>query len=350
MGSVTRFAALNTKVHALESHFLSQADYLLLINLHSYEEVIEALKTQTVYKAVFDAHSGQNLSIGVTEALFRRYTFTQYEKLVHYLHNEDRRTFKILFMRFEIESLKWIIRSIYRGESLVGIEEKLMVSKIFSKLNYEALSTCDTLAAVIIQLKGTGYDKILEPYINEDPKRMLFYMEMNLDRVYFKALLKQFGKLKGTDRKYNEQLLGINVDFLNLQWIFRGLRYYKVSSEELFNYSLLGGKYINMTLLKALCYSQGDESFIEIVKGTRYAFLFGNAATLEIYMEREMEVFMYRQFLKLMKQSQMSILTPIGYMHKLEYELRDIFSILEAKRYNMDAEKVKMFLIRSFED
>jgi len=349
MGSVTRFAALNTKVHALESKFLSQADYLLLLQLNTYEEVVEALKTQTVYKAVFDAHPGEDLSIGAIEALFRRYTFTQYEKLVHYLHNEDRKTFKILFMRFEVESLKWIIRSIYRGESLVGIEEKLMVSKIFSKLNYEALSTCDSLASVIQQLKGTGYDKVLEPYVNEDPKRMLFYMEMNLDRVYFKALLKQFGKLKGTDRTYNETLLGINVDFLNLQWIFRGLRYYKVSAEELFNYSLMGGKYINLSLLKSLCYTQGDESFIEIVKSTRYAFLFNNAATLEIYMEREMEVFMYRQFLKLMKQSHMSILTPIGYMHKLEYELRDIFSILEAKRYSMDAEKVKSFLIREFD-
>lgn len=346
MGSVTRFAALNTKVAALESHFLSLEDYRYLIQLGTYEEVVEALKTKTVYKAVFDAHSGEDLDIADIEALFRRYTFTQYEKLVHYLHDVDRKTFKVLFMRFEVESLKWIIRSIYRGESLIGLEDKLMVSKIFSKLNYEALSQCDSLALLIDQLKGTGYDDVLVPYLNENPKRILFYMEMNLDRVYFKTLLKQFAKLKGKERKYNEELLGVNVDFLNLQWIFRGLRYYKVSAEELFNYCLLGGKYINLALLKALCYTQDDDSFIEVVSGTRYGFLFSNTSTLEVNMEREMEVFMYRQFLKVIKQSQMSILTPIGYMHKLEYELRDIFSILEAKRYKLSADEVKPFLIR----
>ncbi len=348
MGSVTRFAALNTKVRALESQFLSDSDYLLLIQLNTYDEVVEALKTQTAYREVFEAHSGETMSISTIEALLRRHTFVQYEKLVHYLNNEDRKTFKVLLMRFEIESLKWIIRSIYRGETLEGVEQKLLISKIFSKLNYEALSTCDSLPSLIEQLKGTGYDKALAPYINENPKRILFYMEMNLDRMYFRALFKQFGKLKGNDRKYNEELLGINIDFLNLQWIFRGLRYYSVSSEELFNYSLMGGKYVNLTLLKALCYSQTDEAFMEIVKGTRYSFLFDGGKTLEVQLEREMEIYMYKHFLKLLKQSQMSILTPISYMHKLEYELRDIFSILEAKRYNMDAERVKGFLIRTF--
>ncbi len=33
-------------------------------------------------------------------------------------------------------------------------------------------------------------------------------------------------------------------------------------------------------------------------------------------------------------------------MHKLEYEMRDVFTLLEAKRYGLDEKKTKEYLVR----
>ncbi|MGB3365852.1 MAG: V-type ATPase subunit [Acidaminobacteraceae bacterium] len=348
MSSVIKFAAVNTKVRALERYLLSNKDYQNMIQSKNVTEIMNYLKEKTLYGEFLEDFDTQNGRVDLLEVRSRMFVFKRYEKLVHYFTGENKKLFKMLFMRYEVENLKLLIRAVYRNEDIERVSNELIESHMFSKIDYKRLGSSTNIEELINNLKGTLYFKLLKPYINENPNRLMFYMEMNLDRIYFKMLGKQIYKLPSSDQKPMLELLGKNTDILNIQWIYRGLKFYKLSPEELFNYSLEYG-YIKFDKLKELCYSSSKEDFIEKLSETRYGFLFEDVATMDQFMERSMERYLYKVLINLKKQAKMNIMPSIIFMHELEFEMRDIFTLLEAKRYNFTEEETKGFLVRVIE-
>ncbi len=171
-------------------------------------------------------------------------------------------------------------------------------------------------------------------------------MEMVLDRLYFTSLYNQIGKLDKHDECVQKELLGKNIDLLNLEWIYRGLKFYKLSPEELINYTLIGGYMLKYNDIKNLCYSKDEKELIDRMINSSYGFLFDNKDTLDLFMERRIERYLYFQFLSYYRKGRMDITQSIAYMHILEYEMRDIISIIEAIRYNLDKNQAKRYLVR----
>ncbi len=346
MSRVGRFAAINTKVKTLSSKLLKKKDYENLIESKSVKDVVEYLKNNTAYKTVLNDINLQHIKVDEIEIIFKKYIISQYRKLIHYFTDEYRKLFKIIFLRYEIEDLKLYLRTIMRNESLKDIGEFIVYSGIHSNIDHEILTNSNDMEEFISNLKGTIYYEILKPYMNEDKEKRLFYMEMSLDGIYFKQLNKQIEKLHREDRRILTELLGQNIDLLNLQWIYRGLKFYRLSPEELINYTLSNGLYLNFNKLKELCYSDNEKVLIDKMVDSKYGFLFDNKDTLEIFMERRIERYLYFLFLEYKKREKMNIIESIVYMHLLEYEMRDIFSIIEAIRYGLNPEESKKFLVR----
>lgn len=145
------------------------------------------------------------------------------------------------------------------------------------------------------------------------------------------------------------ELLGINVDLLNVQWLYRGKRYFQLSPELLFNYCLKHGLRLGLKRLRVLCYLEGTQELVAAMAQTPYGFLFDNPEQLAVAMERDIARMVYGRFEALGQKEQLSLVTPVGYLHRLEYELRDVFSILEAKRYGMSGRETAGFLVRVLE-
>ncbi len=349
MSNVTRYAAINTKIRALEKGLLNNEDYNQLVSKNSVSDVVEYLRDHTEYKSILKEKNITDLDIDKLEVLFKKYIVMHYEKLIHYFTNEYKKLFKILSMRYEIEDLKLYLRAISRKEDIGHIKELMIYAGIYSSLDHEALSSSDNLEELMENLKDTIYYDILRPYLAEDSEKRLFYMEMKLDGLYFKLLSDQGKKLDNEDRKIFTELLGKNIDLLNLQWIYRGLRFYKLSPEELINYTLHNGHYLNYKRIKELCYSDNESQLIEKMLDSRYGFLFDNKNTLEMFMERRIERYLYFLLLEYKRQQKLNIIESVVYIHLLEYEMRDVFSILEAIRYGLSEDDVKRFLVRKLQ-
>jgi V/A-type H+-transporting ATPase subunit C len=175
-------------------------------------------------------------------------------------------------------------------------------------------------------------------------------MEMSLDILYFKMLDKEIKEKLGKSKENTIlEVLGRNSDLLNIQWIYRGLKSYKLSPEELLNYVLLTGYQFNYSDLKKLCYSKNIESLIDQIKKSKYGFLFEGKDDFELLMERNVERYIYNLFRNIEKISTMNLNKSVSYMHKLEYEMRDIFTIMEAVKYNYNPEELKKMLVRNLE-
>ncbi len=346
MDNVARFGAIFTKVKALESKMLSTTDYEALLRTESEEQVIHYLLQHSDYgKAVKKTGQAEVSMIAVERALYQ-YLFDRYEQMMFYVIDADRKLFKALLMRYEIENLKMVIRTVYSQLHDDTIEHNMTTSHHFQIEDFAKLLSLPSLDQLVENLMTTDYGPILKPYLGESHARMLFYMEMNLDRYYFKRLYDCILRLKGAGRKFMEIAFGTNVDLLNIQWIYRGLNHYDLSAEELFNYCLKGGFNLNLKQLKALCYASDSKAFNKILMATRYKTMFGDGESVDLVLERDMERTLYNLFHKQVKEAHLNLITPISYLHSLEFEIRDLFAIIEAKRYHMNAEQTRTFLVR----
>lgn len=347
MGSKSRFAAVNTKVRVLKSRLLTEKDYVKLMEKESVKAQVAFLKESTEYKDVLENLEDLE-NIQEVELRLKQYLMNKYNKFIPYFTGEYRKLFKLMLLRFEIEDLKLYFRALNRKEDFSRIEKMTLLSHFYSGLNFDKLSKSKSLEEFIEGLKGTVYYDILKPYTKEEHQRILFYLEMNLDRLYFNILKTQSLKLDKEDSLLFGEMLGKNIDILNIEWIYRGTKFYHLSPEVLINYTLPNGYEFNYGKIKQMCYS-GEDKLKELVLSSRYDFLFDTEKDVDLYMGRRIERYLYYQFANTFKKGKLDILSSITYIHLLEYEIRDIISILEAKKYELSLNEIKEYLVRKIE-
>ncbi len=346
MGNITRFSAINTKIKALKGRLLTDKDFEIILSKETIQDVALYLKQNTKYNRVLENNDINKIYISDLELLLKKYIVLKYEKIIHYFTNEYRKLFKIIFLRHEIEDIKLYIRALIRGEDLSKAKNLILYSGVYSTVNHNKLAQSKSIKEFIENLKGTLYYRELKNIINEQSE-IMFSIEMNLDRFYFRILFEHIDKLSGQDKKLLNELLGKNIDLLNIQFIYRGLKFYNMSPTELLNYTLIGGYKYTYKDLKEICYSNNLEQFINKFSNSGYKFLFSNNKTINIFMERRIERYMYDLLLYFNKREKMNIIESITYLHLLEYEVRDLISIIEAKRYGLNIYEIMKYLVRS---
>lgn len=328
MYKVRTHAAANAKAKVILGKLLKDDDFEKLINMDSLEEVTAYIMTQTHYKNLVWTPNEDTQDF---EVLIKKHFFNAYEKFFHFYIDEYRDFIKAMFLRYEVENLKLFIRTLSRNEPLSRIINHLLYSHLYSNINYTALEKVESMEDFMFAIKDTEYYEPLSAYIDEDPVQMSFHMEMMLDRRYFNRLYASIMNLKKRDKELMLDILGVNVDILNVQWIYRGRMYFNISSEELFNFTLNAGKNYDYKQLKALCYMDLDV-YREYISSGDYADIFKDK---DYMMERAMEKHLFYILDDITKHAENSIAWPVVLIFKFEYEIRDLFTIIEAKKYNM---------------
>ena len=340
MNRITVHAAACSKAKFLMGKLLKDIDYRNTMQAKDIHEFMEYLTKNTAYRDVF-LEPDTIVHRHEVEIGMRRYLLTNFEKFYHYYFDNYRKFFKVLFMRYEVENLKLFIRAITREEDVHHLGEHLITSAVYSNVDYDEVLKSRNIQEFIDSLKGTIYYNLLKGYLNEESSKMQFYMEMNLDRIYFKKLKDVIVTFKGADYTYMMELLGKNSDLLNIQWIYRAKKFYNLSPEEILNYTLESGLKFDYKRLKELCYLDDVDMIKTTASKTEYNILFTDE---DILMERNMERFLYSLLEELSKKGNLSIIIPLTYMHKLEYEVRDLFTILESIKYEF--EDTEKYLVR----
>ena len=347
MDSVTRYAAVNTKVRALEGQLLKNEDYSNLLFKKSVVEVATYLKQKTHYADILGDINENEIHRGTLEVLLKKSHINRLEKLVYYFHDEYKEFYKSLFIRYEIEDLKAMARIIKTGyyEKSMSTESYIYIGK-YKKMNINNLLASRNLYDFIKGLKRTVYYDYLRPLIENNKEINLFSFEMTLDLAYFSLFFKNLKLINKNDRLLMQNHQGINIDLLNLQWIYRGLKFYNLPPEILFNYTIANGLEFNRNDIKGFCYSKNLDIFKNKILGTKYSFLFDQENTMDIFMERRILRYQYYPLKKTKIKNALNIMQSVVYGLFLETEIRDIISIIENIRYGMSVEEARKFLIR----
>lgn len=347
MSGERRFAAINTKIRVLRTKVLDEKDYISLIEKNNVEEQVAYLRDKTAYRE--ELSRIENLdNIQQVEIELKRHLIAESEKIIKYFTDDYRDFFKTLMLRYEIEDLKLFLRMLERKENTDKIQNLSLLKGKYHSFDIRLIKSSSNLEEFIESLRGTIYYDVLNPYKNEEHAKIIFYMEMNLDRLYFSLLKSKSQNLKREDRIIFEEILGRNVDLLNLEWIYRGIKFYNLLAEELINFALPNGYEFQYKDIKNMCYSNIEE-FIKIVLKTQYNFLFDTKKDVDLYMERRIQRYSLYKFLDAFKKAKLDIHLSMAYIHLLEYEIRDIISILEAKKYGLTMEETKDYLVMKVE-
>lgn len=345
MERVRIFSAPNVKAKYRMGKLLSKLDYENLLGKKSVYEIALYLKENTFYRGVIDNKLNMNdVHRGDLELILKRNIVSNIEDFIHYF-NKGYRDFLVgLLMRYEVEDLKLILRTITRNEDMSDISEKFVHSKRYKNISYEGISNEITIESFIESLKPTLYYRPLQTLTQDDILKREFHMEMNLDYLYFSNLYKITNELNKKDENLIKKLLGKNIDLINLQWIYRAEKYYGLYPEEIFNYTLENGFKITPKKIKKLIYEVDSKNFIEEMESGQYSEIFKNLE--EVQLDRRISNFMLKEFKKAYKEDSLGFGTFILYIHLLEYEIRDIITITEGIRYDLPRDEVEKYLIK----
>ncbi len=341
MASIKKYAGVNTKTRVLKSRLLKKADYLRLLELDTLEDQVKYLKQETSYANALKDDIKLN-DVESIELALKIYLLIQYKKLSKYFTNGYAKLYRILLSRFEIEDLKQIFREVAVGGKIS--KDKFYFDEHHLNLDYNKLCKSQNTDELINNLKGTVYYDALKNYVAEDKSKLIFYVEMTMDKLYFNLLYNQCDDLSKEDKDIFKDIIGAYIDLLNVEWIYRGLKFYDLLPEELFNYSLLNGNEFDLKEIKEMCYSTIEELKTYILR-TKYKFLFDEEKDIDLYMELNIVKYFYSLYKNAFKRGKFDILITISYLHLLEYEIKDIIAIMESKRYGVSVEDTTKYLI-----
>jgi V/A-type H+-transporting ATPase subunit C len=340
MSRFTSYQAINTKMSARKRAFLNEVEWNKLLNCESIAEVTNFLRKRYGYERVL-TEGNKELHRTELETILNRYKVTEIEKFLHYFSGGYQNFFKIFLMQYEIDDLQLILRAIVRNDDKKELQDHFMHSASHTKLNYDKLLQSTDVEEFTSYLKGTPYFDALKNLTKEDATQKPFHMEMRLNMLYYKMLIDATKRLNKRDEQVAKEMIGIQIDYLNIQWIYRAFSYYALSKEEMLMYSLTGGFYLSYKKIKELIYLDGVEVFKDKVTKYMKAPVFKEED--DVFLERNIQSIIVKHFHKI--QARDSIGSVLKYLYMLNIQIIDIISITEGIRYQFPKERITKYLV-----
>ncbi len=325
------------KIGALLSKLLSLEQFKELFSLSNVNGIARYLREKTVYSSYIP--DNEDVHRRELEASIARRYFVELKKIKRYFSYPSKKVLEFVEMRCRVDAVKKIFRTVYLGEKL---EKRFFFCDIFpedfsyTNVNYED---------VLNLFKSEPFYHILVSFSesNKDYSN-LNKLENSIDFWYFSTLNRL---LKLYSNKNVLVFFKKQVDLINVMWIFRARILFHYPPERVLNLILPFGYRLKKEYLNELATVSDREEFFDKLKKTPYYEIFKKKETFpeEYLMERMAERFLYRNAKKLIRTVD-GFSKAIGYLHLLEYEMRDLITVIEAVRYKLSFDDAKVYLIR----
>nr|WP_312576383.1 V-type ATPase subunit [Sedimentibacter sp.] len=343
MNPYISYEAINTKIVSKRGHILKRDDWEKLLDFSTVDQITDFLKNKPEIRKAFQDMKNNDIHRDSLEIILGNYKTIEIEQILHYCSGPYKEFLITMLMENEISDISLILRKISRGEDLKDIEQRFVHSENYTKLDYNRLLSSRSVVQFTENLRGSPYYNGLKTLTNEDAIKREFHIEMKLQVVLYKNLIKKAEKLNDKDKETVNEIIGFKIDLENIQWIYRAISFYDISPEEMLIYSLEGGKKITYRRLKNLCYVKTKEEFKNLVKDYMSFDLFQGVSdsTTDIGID-------YNMYYFLKNNKYNNIGSVISYIYKLGTIIDDLICITEGIKYKVPKEKLKGYLAHKF--
>lgn len=341
-----KFPALMAKVKGLNSKILSENDFKNLINTNSVTEVVEYLKNNTHYDKSFENLDIQKLHRRTVEVIVRNSMLSEFYDIYFYLPMKGQKIFSLMEKRFEIENIKFILRSLH-AEYPENIAKEKLFPLNHNTINYDLLASINSFDDALKVFKNTMYKSIIDSaYQNYQKTNKIQYFLNAFDFWYLKKM-KSSLKSMPSYSKGLKNLFFTQMELANVQWIYRAKILFELSTKEVMNFIMPLTYNLSKQELTNLTKSENVDDFINKISSSYYGDYFKNIKKemLPYIIERICERILLDDSKTLLRKIQNGFDVMSGYLYIREYEYRDLTTIIEGKRYEMDNEKIKSYLL-----
>lgn len=339
MNPYMAYDAVNTKVVTKLGKLMDKEVWNKILSFETVEQLTDYLKELPEISRLLRDFSAEDIHRDSLESLLGKFKTKEIEDILNYFSGPYKDFIKAMLIESEINDLSLILRKISRKQSLEDIKIRFIHSEKYSKIPYDLLISSRSVEEFTQNLKDTPYYIGLRNLSDEDALSREFHIEMKLQGVLYKTLLDKAERLSREDAEVARDIIGHKIDFENIQWIYRAIRYYSISPEEMLVYSLDGGKKITYKRLKALSYVNSVDEFKELVKGYLKYDVFEGITDSSTDIGIDYNVLNY-----LKSKKYHNIGSFISYIFILGIITDDMTSITEGIKYHVPREKLVEYL------
>lgn len=341
--SLLSYSGVTTKVRAMSGKLLTKDDYLALCSTSSVQEFVNYLKGKKPYETVFSQVHIESLHRGDIEKLLTKGIYADFSKIYRFSGSVQRDYLKLHFMKYQVEIIKSCLRMIFdkrKPELNLKLYQAFFLKH--SNMDLVKLTSSTTISELVENLKGTVFYQPLSKLLPIE-KPTLFDYELQLDLFYFVTIYKNCSKLlKGEDLELVKNSLGIQIDLLNIQWIYRAKKYLKLSNVDLYKIIIPIHHKIKLAQIQKLVEAESIEVFGHFLNTTYYGNKF---TTLDNYsLEDEFTQLQEKINKTDSRKNPYSIAVIKSYLYNKEKEVKKLTTVLECVRYGYDPKQIEEYL------
>ena len=344
--SVFKYAYPHAKVRAMKAMLLSEEHFHGLLTAETFDQLLHVLQATPYGDALQDVPPADLTTPRLTALLYKS-LFRDYRKTIRSMPSALQSVFILYYQRYELINLKTILRGMISNvppETTAGL---LLPTEDYTVFSKSRLLDCHDVRDVIEELRGTLFDYPLHLALRRyDQEQEFFPLEMALDIHYYHTLWDAFKKLPNGEEIIVKELIGIVFDILNIAWIIRFKEQYHFSTEEIMNYTIQHGYAFRLAERRRLSEAQDMAELLAYLRTTPYGRMLPENVSLQT-----LHVLLNRQLIKHIRKffsgDPFQIGVIFGYCLLKEFEIADILTIAEAKKYGFSLEQSQQYIIHA---
>ena len=334
--SLITYSGIATKIRAMERWRLTEDDFALLLSQESVLQAVNWLRQIPSYERIFAGMEESGMHRGAIERQLNLAQYQDFAKLYQFANLRQRRFLDLYFMHYEISMIKTCLRQALGGAP-IGVD--LSVFRSFyerhSKVDLEQLLKSRDINQFIGALRGSPYDPALTALARRG-HATLSECENTLDMVYFRYIwLVRKKYLKKKEQEIITQCFGTRMDMLNLQWIWRSKKFYRLSAADI--YAVLIPIHLHLTAdeIRKLVQAENLEALESLLLETYYGPVLKEGLEQGEDMEALAAELDDRIYQMTKRKDPYSIACLNSFLYFKERETRRIITTLETIRYGV---------------
>lgn len=333
MVNILKYPAINAKMKGMYANNFSKNELEELLRQTNLKDAIFILKS----KFPSLENINENLHRKELEQELNNLFIIDILKLLKYLNKNEKRILMEFIAKYEINCVKNVFRNLTTNEDVQNNLKNIdnWTNKIFKSI--DGINHTNEEKEFLELIKSEEYYKIFKEYGDIIDSVPLDEIEVKLDKFYFENIY----KLSKNVNKEFQNMIGTEIDLLNITWIYRAKQYFYYSSEEI-NQIIIPINYkLNKDKLQKLINSSDFEEMKNILDETIYRKVFKSKETLE----HDRDKFLYDLYMKLFRTKLFNICTVFCNINLIDIEIKNIINIIEGIRYKVDKQEIQKRLI-----
>ncbi|MBN1561765.1 V-type ATPase subunit [candidate division KSB1 bacterium] len=350
--ALTKYAFINAKLRARLSKNLPDDLIDEMVKAKSFLESIEYLR-DTPYDTIYDVYTETGDMLTAEKELLKK-EILLFIELLRYVDEKTGEYIKALALRYEISNLKNCIRLFFdrfiRGRDISLQTPYLIHEKIVNDYSCDRIIHASSREELLEALKDTPYRDLVKSATDElNETFTVFPIEMALDRFYYdNVFIRLSSCLPGKDKTIALQVFNLDVDVENIGRMVRFKHFYAMDADKVFQYILPYGIVpLNIDVFKKM-YENEDVSGILAAlmeKSDRSLKTFFNQDVRErqarlLFVEKIAEHVLLYQARKILFGPPFTIGILLAYLILKQNEIKKIMTVLNAKNYNYQPERI----------